>query len=139
MKNLASIPFFISLLTLLSGIIQIDGALVESKAVAKKLGLSWVTGRFEEYIVLTKNSSISHVPTVYWERQNHHETKPCSMDNGSSFLVPGLLGAAAGSAYGAKRLQAGIKSVYYESLGTAHEWLTWRRHLREFAPLIFKD
>jgi hypothetical protein len=36
MKNLASIPFFISLLTLLSGIIQIDGALAESKAVAKK-------------------------------------------------------------------------------------------------------
>jgi enterochelin esterase family protein len=28
--------------------------------------------------------------------------------------------------------------VYYESLGTAHEWLTWRRSLREFAPLLFK-
>jgi len=36
MKNLAGIPFFISLLTLLSGIIQIDGALAESKAVAKR-------------------------------------------------------------------------------------------------------
>jgi enterochelin esterase-like enzyme len=35
--------------------------------------------------------------------------------------------------------KAGIKSVYYESPGTAHEWLTWRRHLREFAPLLFKD
>jgi hypothetical protein len=40
MKNLASIPFFILLLTLLSGIIQIDGALTGSKAVAKKSGLS---------------------------------------------------------------------------------------------------
>ena len=33
--------------------------------------------------------------------------------------------------------QAGIKNVYYESPGTAHEWLTWRRCLREFAPLLF--
>jgi enterochelin esterase family protein len=32
----------------------------------------------------------------------------------------------------------GIKVVYHESEGTAHEWLTWRRALNEFAPLIFK-
>lgn len=33
----------------------------------------------------------------------------------------------------------GIKNiVYYESEGTAHEWLTWRRSLKEFAPLLFK-
>jgi enterochelin esterase family protein len=35
-------------------------------------------------------------------------------------------------------LKAGIKHVYYESPGTAHEWLTWRRSLNEFAPLLFK-
>ena len=34
--------------------------------------------------------------------------------------------------------QAGIKHVYYESPGTAHEWQTWRRCLREFAPLLFQ-
>lgn len=34
---------------------------------------------------------------------------------------------------------AGIRNVYYESPGTAHEWLTWRRDLREFAPLLFKQ
>ena len=34
--------------------------------------------------------------------------------------------------------QAGIKNVYYESPGTAHEWLTWRRDLHEFAPLLFQ-
>lgn len=28
--------------------------------------------------------------------------------------------------------------VYYESEGSAHEWLTWRRSLREFAPLLFQ-
>ncbi len=32
----------------------------------------------------------------------------------------------------------GIDYVYYESPGTAHEWLTWRRDLREYASLIFK-
>ena len=34
--------------------------------------------------------------------------------------------------------QAGIKNVFYESPGTAHEWLTWRRCLNEFAPLLFR-
>jgi enterochelin esterase-like enzyme len=34
--------------------------------------------------------------------------------------------------------KAGVKHVYYESPGTAHEWLTWRRDLREFAPLLFR-
>ena len=33
---------------------------------------------------------------------------------------------------------AGINNVYYESPGTAHEFLTWRRCLKEFAPLLFK-
>ena len=32
----------------------------------------------------------------------------------------------------------GIKYVFYESQGTAHEWLTWRRDLNEFAPRLFK-
>ena len=33
---------------------------------------------------------------------------------------------------------AGINVVYYESPGTAHEWLTWRCHLNELAPLLFR-
>jgi enterochelin esterase family protein len=35
--------------------------------------------------------------------------------------------------------QAGINAVYYESPLTAHEWQSWRRSLREFAPLLFRD
>ena len=35
--------------------------------------------------------------------------------------------------------QAGIKHVYYESPGTAHEWQTWRRSLNGFAPLLFQN
>lgn len=31
----------------------------------------------------------------------------------------------------------GIKYVFYESPGTAHEWLTWRRSLYQFAQLLF--
>jgi enterochelin esterase family protein len=33
--------------------------------------------------------------------------------------------------------QGGIKTVFYESPGTAHEWLTWRRDLKEFTQLLF--
>jgi enterochelin esterase-like enzyme len=33
----------------------------------------------------------------------------------------------------------GIKNiVFYESPGTAHEWLTWRRSLYDFAPRLFR-
>jgi enterochelin esterase family protein len=32
---------------------------------------------------------------------------------------------------------AGVNSHYYVSPETAHEWQTWRRSLREFAPLLF--
>jgi len=34
--------------------------------------------------------------------------------------------------------QAGINNIYYESPGTAHEWLTWRRCLKEFVPRLFR-
>jgi enterochelin esterase-like enzyme len=34
--------------------------------------------------------------------------------------------------------KAGIKTVFYESPGTDHEWLTWRRSLHEFAPILFR-
>ena len=35
--------------------------------------------------------------------------------------------------------KAGITNTYYESPGTAHEWLTWRRCFREFAPRLFQS
>lgn len=34
--------------------------------------------------------------------------------------------------------KAGVKTSFYESPGTAHEWQTWRRCLHEFAPLLFQ-
>jgi S-formylglutathione hydrolase FrmB len=40
--------------------------------------------------------------------------------------------------FGAALTTAGIHNVYFESPGTAHEWLTWRRRLSDFAPRLFK-
>lgn len=46
---------------------------------------------------------------------------------------PGSVGA-----FRAMLEKAGIKYVFYQSNGTAHEWLTWRRDLFQFVPLLFK-
>jgi enterochelin esterase-like enzyme len=46
---------------------------------------------------------------------------------------PGAIGA-----FRAMLDEAGIKYVYFESPGTAHEWLTWRRDLNAFAPRLFR-
>jgi enterochelin esterase-like enzyme len=34
--------------------------------------------------------------------------------------------------------RAGVRHAHYESPGTAHEWLTWRRSLHQLAPLLFQ-
>jgi enterochelin esterase-like enzyme len=34
--------------------------------------------------------------------------------------------------------KAGVRLEYFESIGTAHEWQTWRRDLNEFAPRLFR-
>ncbi len=34
--------------------------------------------------------------------------------------------------------KAGIHNVYFESPGTAHEWLSWRRAFADFAPRLFR-
>ena len=36
-------------------------------------------------------------------------------------------------------LEANIQHVFYESPGTDHEWQTWRRDLKDFAPRLFKQ
>jgi enterochelin esterase-like enzyme len=46
---------------------------------------------------------------------------------------PGSVGA-----FRAMLDKQGVKYSYYESQGTAHEWLTWRRDLFQFVPLLFK-
>ena len=34
--------------------------------------------------------------------------------------------------------EIGIPHVYWESPGTDHEWQTWRRDLKDFAPRLFR-
>jgi len=38
----------------------------------------------------------------------------------------------------AQLTEAGIEHVYVESPGTDHEWQTWRRNLKDFAPRLFR-
>ncbi len=55
--------------------------------------------------------------------------------------------ASAGSRENPDRIKAnheglnsiGVKNTMYVSPNTAHEFLTWRRSLREFAPLLFRN
>ena len=35
--------------------------------------------------------------------------------------------------------EAGIHNVYFESAGTAHEWLTWGCCFNDFAPRLFRQ
>lgn len=35
--------------------------------------------------------------------------------------------------------RAGVKSVFVEQKGTAHEWQTWRKALHDFAPRLFNE
>jgi enterochelin esterase-like enzyme len=35
--------------------------------------------------------------------------------------------------------RAGVRSVFVEQKGTAHEWQTWRRALHDFAPRLFHE
>jgi enterochelin esterase family protein len=53
-----------------------------------------------------------------------------------------FIGVGSEEGEGLKRLsdsftEYGIKNQYYVSPGTAHEWLTWRRCLKEFVPSLF--
>ena len=34
--------------------------------------------------------------------------------------------------------EANVKHIFYESPGTSHEWQTWRRDLKDFAPRLFQ-
>ena len=54
-----------------------------------------------------------------------------------------FLGIGSAEGQGAKGFSdaltnAAIHNVYFESPGTAHEWLTWRRCLNDFAPRLFR-
>ena len=54
------------------------------------------------------------------------------------FLGIGSMEGQGAKNFSEELTKAGIKNVFFESAGTAHEWLTWRRCLNDFAPRLFK-
>ena len=79
--------------------------------------LTFMGGKFKDGEVLNKQIKL------FWLGLGTKEPNP----------FPGSVGA-----FRAMLDKQGIKYTYYESPGTAHEWLTWRRDLYRFAGLIFK-
>jgi enterochelin esterase-like enzyme len=54
------------------------------------------------------------------------------------FLGIGSVEGPGAKNYSEALTKAGIHNVFFESPGTAHEWLTWRRCLNDFAPRLFR-
>ena len=54
------------------------------------------------------------------------------------FLGIGSMEGPGTKTFSEQLTQAGITNVYFESPGTAHEWLTWRRSFKDFAPRLFR-
>jgi enterochelin esterase-like enzyme len=79
--------------------------------------ITFMDGKFKDGVALNKQIKL------FWLGLGTKEPKP----------FPGSVGA-----FRAMLDKVGVKYVYYESIETAHEWLTWRRDLYEFAPLLFK-
>lgn len=55
-----------------------------------------------------------------------------------------FLGCGTEEQFGTRKLAESLRKIgihvdYYESQGTAHEWLTWRRCLYRFVPHLFKN
>jgi enterochelin esterase family protein len=74
-------------------------------------------GRFKDGAALNKKIKL------FWIGMGTVEPNP----------FPGAIGA-----FRAMLDKAGVRYVYFESPGTAHEWLTWRRDLNDFAPRLFR-
>ncbi len=77
---------------------------------------TFMNGKFKDGGALNKQIKL------FWLGLGTNEPNP----------FPGSVGA-----FRAMLDRISMKYVYYESPGTAHEWLTWRRDLYQFAPLLF--
>ena len=78
---------------------------------------TFMNGKFKDGAALNKQIKL------FWLGLGTKEPNP----------FPGSVGA-----FRAMLDKQGVKYIYYESQGTAHEWLTWRRDLYQFAPLLFR-
>lgn len=118
----------------------------ESRAMA---GLSW-GGHQTWQSVLPNLDKFAYIGTFSGALFVPDEQLPTIYDgvfadaeNFNSQVKVLFIGIGSEENFGADRISAslskmGINNVYYESPGTHHEWLTWRRCLNEFIPLIFR-
>ena len=91
------------------------------------------------HIGLFSGGSISPVTSRTWPRSSRR-TSSFSSATGAVKSAAGIPRRGGDPKANVDALkEAGINSHYYISPETAHEWQTWRRSLREFAPLLFTD
>ena len=62
-----------------------------------------------------------------WYRQGHVH-----------FILDNLIAAGKAKPMIVVITKAGVRDVHFEPPRTAHEWLTWRRTLNDFAPRLFR-
>lgn len=118
----------------------------ENRAMA---GLSW--GGKETFDITLRNlDKFAHIGSfsgalfgVQGDLMNAYEGVFKDADGFNSKVRTLFLGMGSEENFGSDAISktlsdAGIHNVYYESPGTHHEWLTWRRCLNEFLPLVFK-
>ena len=113
-------------------------------------GLSW-GGRQTFDIVLTHTDMFAHLGSFSGALFMTPNTKIDQLYNGifadaarfneqihTLFIGTGTEEDLGSSHVNTMLHQAGINTIYYTSEGTAHEWLTWRRCLNAFLPLLFR-
>lgn len=64
--------------------------------------------------------------------------RPSTRNSNCSFWVSAPSKAQRQKNFSDALTKAGIHNMYFESPGTAHEWLSWRRALNDFAPRLFR-
>lgn len=66
------------------------------------------------------------------------DPKKFNKDFSLLFIANGEVEGAHLKKMSAELKKDGIKNTFYQSKGTAHEWLTWRRSLYQYVQLLFK-
>ena len=134
--------------------LSVDGAVVADPATRTYFGSGFYNSAIEvpEPAADAEYASVKNVPHGAVRQQRYFSTvtgawrrayvyTPPDYDSAKGKLLFLGIGSAEGpgtKTFSEQLTQAGIKNVYYESPGTAHEWLTWRRCFKEFAPLLFR-
>lgn len=137
LRNFKIEPFQIVLVDELIPYIDANFKTIANKSQRAMAGLSM--GGMETHTITLNNPDVFSYYAlmsggIYTPAQLQDKTKPklIFLSAGSKERPDGVRNAAT------ELKTAGFNAVSYVSEGTAHEFLTWRRSLRELAPLLFK-